>query len=225
MVKEYEDETRLNENNSPGSASEPDGVEREPGETTGTEEDKVDGEDLSARLEAAEQEIAEYKMRLTRLQADFINFRRRTERERTEQIKFANGELLHKLLPILDNLERAVKAGSSSDTAEPLLEGVNQVLKQFIALLEQEGVTPLDPGIGQPFEPEHQEALICAEGEAEVVVEELLRGWRYHDRILRPTLVKVGPRSHLADDDNVKVDGPAADVCTADRADTKEVRE
>ncbi len=98
------------------------------------------------------------------------------------------------------------------------------MLKQFLTLLEKEGVTPLDPALGQPFEPKHQEALIRAEGEAEVVVEELLRGWRYHDRVLRPTLVKVGPRPDTTEG-NSEAGGMANEADTIDTAGTKEVEQ
>lgn len=162
-------------------------------------EGKVDGKrELSAQLEAAEETAAGYLAQLTRLQADFINFRRRMERERAEQIRYANEQLLRELLPVVDNLERAIEAGANADSAGPLLEGVSQVLKQFLALLQKEGVTPLDSGVGQPFDPNYQEALMREEGEAEVVVEELLRGWRYHERVIRPTLVRVGPLTSCA---------------------------
>lgn len=152
-----------------------------------------ENEDLKTQLQLAEETAAGYLAQLTRLQADFVNFRRRVEREREEQIKYANEKLLLELLPVVDNLERALTAGGGADSPGPLLEGVGQVLKQFLTVLAKEGATPLDPGLGQPFNPEHQEALLREEGEAEVVVEELLRGWRYRDRVLRPTLVKVGP--------------------------------
>ncbi|NLG86040.1 MAG: nucleotide exchange factor GrpE [Firmicutes bacterium] len=152
-------------------------------------------EELKAKLRQTEEEAQNYLAQLTRMQADFINFRRRVERERSEQVKYANEQLLLELLPVVDNLERAIAAGEGAESPGPLVEGVAQVLKQFLAVLAKEGVTPIDPGIGEPFNPEYQEALMREEGEAEVVVEELLRGWRYHDRVLRPTLVKVGPRS------------------------------
>ncbi|MGI6129309.1 MAG: nucleotide exchange factor GrpE [bacterium] len=154
-----------------------------------------DSEELEARLKLAEETAEGYLAQLTRLQADFVNFRRRIERERSEQIKYANEQLLHNMLPVVDNLQRALDAGKGEGSLEAMMEGVAQVLKQFLMVLEKEGAVPLDPGIGEPFDPEHQEALMREEGEAEVVVEELLTGWRYRDRVLRPTLVKVGPKT------------------------------
>ncbi|HHV58421.1 MAG TPA: nucleotide exchange factor GrpE, partial [Firmicutes bacterium] len=151
-----------------------------------------EGEDLAARLAATEEKAADYLAQLTRLKADFVNYRRRVERDRAELTAYANARLLKELLPVLDNLERALAAPAAS--AEALRRGVEQVVKQFQAVLAKEGVTPLDPGLGEPFNPEQQEALLREEGEPEVVVAELQRGYRYHDRVLRPTLVKVGPR-------------------------------
>ena len=174
----------------------------QPGESV-TGNDQVNGggngkENLRSELQLAEEKATGYLAQLTRLQADFVNFRRRIERERGEQIKYANEQLLLELLPVVDNLERALTAGEGTDSPGPLMEGVAQVLKQFLTVLAKEGATPLDPGIGKSFNPEHQEALLREEGEAEVVVQELLRGWRYHDRVLRPTLVKVGPCPEVA---------------------------
>ncbi|HHV07738.1 MAG TPA: nucleotide exchange factor GrpE [Firmicutes bacterium] len=166
---------------------------KDAGVNAGSEDNKQI--ELATKLKEAEETAAGYLAQLTRLQADFVNFRRRMERERAEQIRYANEQLFHKLLPVVDNLERAIEAGKKAKSTEPLLEGINQVLKQFLAVLEKEGVTPLDPGIGQPFDPNYQEALMREEGEAEVVVQELLRGWCYHERVLRPTLVKVGPHA------------------------------
>ncbi len=225
MIEEHPEETRFDHSNAMSSAPSPeaDALAEDRRRDNGGADTTAD-DDLGARLEAAEEKAAKYQAQLTRLQADFVNFRRRMERERIEQIKFANEQLLHNLLPVVDNLERALEAGKDIESAKPLLEGVGQVLKQFLTLLEKEGVTPLDPALGQPFEPKHQEALIRAEGEAEVVVEELLRGWRYHDRVLRPTLVKVGPRPDITEG-NSEAGGMANEADTIDTAGTKEVEE
>jgi len=182
-----EEEKERVEEEAPAAAAEAAGAE--PGAEAAPERE---GEDLAARLAATEEKAADYLAQLTRLKADFVNYRRRVERDRAELTAYANARLLKELLPVLDNLERALAAPAAS--AEALRRGVEQVVKQFQAVLAKEGVTPLDPGLGEPFNPEQQEALLREEGEPEVVVAELQRGYRYHDRVLRPTLVKVGPR-------------------------------
>ncbi|HKM39413.1 MAG TPA: nucleotide exchange factor GrpE [bacterium] len=210
MVRELGDEVKQDRDSSMSSvpASEQDTLLTDP-ETSDTEVNAVEDNDTIAVLEAATKKIAEYENQLARLQADFINFRRRVERERNKRLKFANEELLQKLLPVIDNLERAREAGRQAEPTSPLLEGIDQVLRQFMDLLDKEGVSPLNPGIGHPFDPKQQEVLIRDEGEEEVVVEELLRGWRYHDRVLRPTLVKIGPRPPENDDEGLQIGEPA----------------
>lgn len=169
-------------------------------------------EELKAKLAVAEEKAADYLAQLTRLKADFINYRRRMEREHAELTEYANARLLKELLPVLDNLERALAAGEDAP-AEALRQGVAQVVKQFLTVLEKEGVTPLDPGLGQPFDPEHQEALLREEGGAEVVVAELQRGYRYKEKVLRPTLVKVGPAPKVQDENKE----PAGNEATAEK--------
>ena len=172
------------------------------------------GEELEVRLGLSEKAAEDYRAQLLRCQADFKNFRRRLERERVEQIKYANEKLLQNLIPVVDNLQRAIEAGKDKGSSfEGIMEGIGQVYKQFLIVLEKEGVVPLDPGIGNPFDPEQQEALYRDEGLAEVVVEELLTGWRYLDRVLRPTLVKVGPKT-------VKQNNVSGDESTAEKSDT-----
>ena len=195
----------------------------EQGDQPGTAAGNSSNGELEAQLEAAKETAAGYLAQLTRLQADFVNFRRRIERERGEQVKYANEQLLRELLPVVDNLERALTAGEGADSPGPLLEGVAQVLKQFLTVLEKEEATPLDAGIGQPFNPEHQEALLREEGEAEVVVQELLRGWRYRDRVLRPTLVKVGPCPEGETETKVEPEATGDIDITTETAGIKEV--
>ena len=184
----------------------------EQGDQPGTAAGNSSNGELEAQLEAAKETAAGYLAQLTRLQADFVNFRRRIERERGEQVKYANEQLLRELLPVVDNLERALTAGEGADSPGPLLEGVAQVLKQFLTVLEKEEATPLDAGIGQPFNPEHQEA-----------VQELLRGWRYRDRVLRPTLVKVGPCPEGETETKVEPEATGDIDITTETAGIKEV--
>ncbi|HHY92212.1 MAG TPA: nucleotide exchange factor GrpE [Firmicutes bacterium] len=183
-------------------------AERTEAEPEAAEAPVPEAEDLAARLAAAEEKAADYLTQLTRLKADFVNYRRRVEREQTELTAYANARLLKELLAVLDNLERALAAGPDAPP-EALRQGVEQVVRQFQAVLSKEGVEALDPGLGKPFNPEYQEALLREEGEPEVVVAELQRGYRYHDRVLRPTLVKVGPQPP-------QVESAAEEPCSAE---------
>ncbi len=137
------------------------------------------------------QELAALKDRYTRLMADFDNFRKRQTREREEWIKRANEELLGDLIPVVDHLELALDKTSSP--TDPFASGVKMVYDQFIALLERNGVTPLDAK-GQPFNPDFHEALSqmsSAVVPANVVIDQFRRGWLLFGRLLRPAQVIV----------------------------------
>jgi molecular chaperone GrpE len=136
-------------------------------------------------------ELAAVKDRYARLMADFDNFRKRQVREREEWIKRANEELLGDLLPVVDHLELAL--GKTVNPSDPFAVGVKMVYDQFIALLDRNGVTPIDSQ-GQPFNPAFHEALSqmsSATVPAHVVIDQFRRGWLLAGRLLRPAQVIV----------------------------------
>ena len=145
---------------------------------------------------------------LLRTAADFDNYRKRQVREREEWVKRANEELLGDLLPVVDHLELAL--GKSADPADPLAAGVRLVYDQFIALLERNGVTPIDAK-GQPFNPAFHEALAqmnSATVPAQEVIDQFRRGWLLAGRLLRPAQVIVSsgvPDSEQAASENASV--------------------
>lgn len=151
------------------------------------------------QLESLRRERDELKEQLLRRRAEFDNFRKRVEREQQQAGEEAVAKVLKALIPVLDNLDRALEAGGS---AEPLREGVELTRRELLAILEAQGVKVDDP-IGQPFDPERHQALAHEpvpgfnEG---TVVEVYGRGYSYRDRLLRPALVKVakeaGPDHH-----------------------------
>lgn len=153
-------------------------------------------------------ELVAFKDRYTRLMADFDNYRKRQVREREEWVKRANEELLGDLLPVVDHLELAL--GKSADPADPLAAGVRLVYDQFIALLERNGVTPIDAK-GQPFNPAFHEALAqmnSATVPAQEVIDQFRRGWLLAGRLLRPAQVIVSsgvPDSEQAASENESV--------------------
>lgn len=142
--------------------------------------------------EAAEPtlEVAELRDRHLRLLADFDNFRKRAERELEDRTRYMLAEPIRELLPVLDNLERALAAqGAEGD----LLRGVEMIARQFLDVLRRFGVEPI-PAVGAPFDPRRHEAVMSVESTdvAEpTVVEELQRGYVLRDRLLRPALVRV----------------------------------
>lgn len=151
------------------------------------------GEPAPAATTAIATELEETRNRLLRSAADFDNYRKRMQREREETVQFANEAILRDLLPVLDNLERAVESGRATHDSDTLYEGVRMVVQQFHALLDQYGVRRV-PGVGEPFDPAWHEAvqqMPAPEYPPGTVVEELQAGYMYRERLLRPALVIV----------------------------------
>ena len=154
--------------------------------------DAVPGEEVTTDAAVAElqAEIADLRDRSIRTLADFENYRRRSERERDELKRYAVGDVLRELLPVVDNLRRALAAGG---TVDDLKTGVELTLRQFTALLEQRGITEV-PALGAPFDPAVHEAVARVDDdtvEAPTVIDELQRGYTLHGKLLRPALVRV----------------------------------
>lgn len=147
---------------------------------------------LTAQLEEAMAEQERYASMYSRLRADFDNFRRRKIQEMDTVRSTATADVVQGLLPIVDNLERAVTSADESEGA--LAEGVRLVLRQFIQSLAACGVEPI-LSVGQPFDPEFHEAVERVESTTEVqsgtVVDELQKGYRMGDIVLRPSVVRV----------------------------------
>lgn len=135
-------------------------------------------------------EKAELQDLLLRRQADFENFRRRIERERSDFLQFAAMELVGELLPILDDFERALKAPSSDGEYQ---RGVELIYQSFYNALRKMGLEPIE-ALGKPFDPNvHHAVDKVASGEAEdqTVLEEYQRGYNFRGKLLRPSMVKV----------------------------------
>lgn len=138
-------------------------------------------------------ELAAAKDRWLRERADLENFKKRAVREKADALRFANEGLLRDLLPVIDNLERAVDHGRASREIDPILAGVELVLRSLTEVLARHGVKPVEAR-GTPFDPSQHEAIgHVASGEPpNTVVDEHQRGYVLHERLLRPALVTVG---------------------------------
>src|SRR5215813_5563125 len=151
-----------------------------------------------AELKRVQGEVNEWKDKFTRRQADFENFRKRIERERSDTYSRAVADLVAKLLPVLDNLRRALDTeasveASESDEFRHFLSGVDLIYKQLSGLLETLGVKTV-PSVGQKFDPHFHEAVTTEatdEYEPETVIQEIVRGYKLGEKLLRPALVKV----------------------------------
>ena len=154
-----------------------------------------------AELKRVEAENAELKDRLARRQADFENYRKRVERERTETYNRVVADVATKMLPVLDNLKRALEAEASVEAAESdefrhFLSGVDLICKQLNGVLEALGVKPI-PAVGEKFDPHIHEAVVTEasdEYEPDTVMQEIVAGYRLGDKLIRPALVKVATR-------------------------------
>ncbi len=156
------------------------------------------GSDVAARLAAAEKEKKDNWDRYLRAAADLENLRKRQKRE-TDDAKFeAKSKTLKEMLPVVDNLERAIEhAVSQQGETNPIIDGIQLVLRQFLTAFERLDVHPIDTA-GQPFDPNLHEAISQQESDAPpgTIVQQLQRGYRLGDRLLRPALVVVAkPKS------------------------------
>jgi molecular chaperone GrpE len=154
-----------------------------------------------AELKRVEAENAELKDRLARRQADFENYRKRVERERSETYNRVVADIAAKLLPVLDNLRRALEAEASVEAAESdefrhFLSGVDLIYKQLNGVLEALGVKPI-AAVGEQFNPHVHEAVVTEatdDYEPDTVMQEIVTGYRIGDKLIRPALVKVATR-------------------------------
>lgn len=150
-------------------------------------------EGLRAQLAEKDREIAELKDKYLRALADFENARKRVRQQSEESVRLQRESLLRDLLPIVDNLERAVGAAQGGGNGQPIIEGIQMVLGSLLDYLRVQGVTPIEAK-GKLFDPRLHEAVDHVESphhEPNVVVEEMHRGYAAGDRILRPARVAV----------------------------------
>lgn len=161
-----------------------------PEENSGQQEEAL-VEDLKKALEAEKVRAESYMASWQRAQADFLNLKRRTEQEKEETVKFANAMLILNLLTVVDDLERALNSISAHLAGLTWVDGVKLIYRKFLAILEAQGLEEIK-AVGEPFDPRYHEAVTQAEGEEGIVLEEVQKGYKLHDRVIRPAMVVVG---------------------------------
>jgi molecular chaperone GrpE len=165
--------------------------------------DADSGEATSTSAEATtakDEELKSLNDKYLRLAAEFDNYKRLAQRDQRDHIRFGNEQLLKELLPVVDNLERAIKAAKNHKSPDGLVQGVDLTLKQLQGVLGKFGVQSI-PTMGQPFDPSGHQAVASVPSTQvpdKHVVEEFQRGYRLHDRILRPAMVTVSSGTESA---------------------------
>ena len=157
----------------------------------GGEEEKDAPEDASLEeLRALEEKYGELNDKYLRLYADFDNYKKRSTKERSDALNYAAAPVMEKLLVVLDNFERAL---TSCEEDTPFAEGVRMVSKQLSDILTSEGLSPIE-SVDSVFDPQMHNAVMVDSDETKednIVTEELQKGYRYKDRVIRPSMVKV----------------------------------
>ena len=165
-------------------------------------EDSLDSKDMSpleknmtleAELVQTKAKADEHYDSLLRLQAEFDNYRKRTQKEKAEIIKYASERIIGELLPVLDNFERAASSAQSNPDFNAFSQGVDMILRQLQTALGKEGLKEIE-AVGQPFDPNLHDAVLRVESDEHpenTVVEELQKGYYLKEKILRPSMVKV----------------------------------
>ena len=140
-----------------------------------------------------EEAVKAVQDRYLRLAAEFENYKKRAQKDQAEYAKYANERLLRELLPVLDNLQRALRHAQKSGGTNGLIEGVELTCKQYLEVLSRFGVRPI-PSVGQPFDPAVHQAVATVDPQGRApntIVEEYEKGYYLHDRVLRPAIVTV----------------------------------
>jgi molecular chaperone GrpE len=152
---------------------------------------EAEPETLEAQLDKARAEAQRYLANWQRSEADFSNYKRRMEQERDEARRMGNAALIINILPVLDDLERALASLDISLAGLTWFDGIRLIYRKLLLVLEAAGVRQIEAE-GQPFDPRFHEAVMHGEGPEGKVVAEVQRGYKLHDRVLRPAMVVVG---------------------------------
>lgn len=158
-----------------------------------TQPEKSMEEKLTEELRKQQEEARKNYDLYLRALADVENIKKRSGREREEYLKYANVSIIKKLLPIIDDLHRAIEMASTTRDIEALSKGVEMTANSLDELLRGEGVEPIE-SVGKPFDPQYHQALTVEpsdEHPENTVIEQLQTGYMMHDRVIRPSLVKV----------------------------------
>jgi molecular chaperone GrpE len=162
-------------------------------ETAETKKKSLFGKDKKEKKDKQQEKIDELEDRVKRQMAEFENFRKRSEKEKSAMFETGAKSVVEKILPVVDNFERGLAGLSEEDMKQPFAEGMNMVYKQLITELEKLEVKPIE-AVGQEFNPELHNAVMQVESdeyESGIVAQELQKGYTYRDSVVRHSMVAV----------------------------------
>jgi molecular chaperone GrpE len=193
-IKTHEDHSRKTEPDKEALAEDDGKAGEKAAKNAGPGDEKA----LAAKLEAAEKAAGENYDRFLRISAEFENYKKRKDREAADFRKYANETLVKELLPVVDNLERAMETSvDHEDAVSCVLEGVDMTLKGIHKVLDKFSVRAVD-AMGNAFDPAYHQAVMQEETDEHpenTVIKELQKGYTIHDRLLRPSMVVVAKAS------------------------------
>lgn len=152
-----------------------------------TDDDSSEGKDKKDEL------IASLNEQIVRNMAEFDNYRKRTEKEKSAMFEVGAKSVVEKILPVIDNLERGFAAATDEEKESPFYQGIDKIYKQLLTSLEEAGVKTIE-AVGQPFDPDYHNAVMHVEDESfgeNTVAEEFQKGYMYRDSVVRHSMVKV----------------------------------
>ncbi len=158
-----------------------------------TEKEKGSFFKKKEKKDKKDEKIEELTDRVRRQMAEFDNFRKRTEKEKTQMFETGAKSIVEKILPVVDNFERGLAAVTEEEKGSPFVEGMEKIYKQMMTMLEEAGVKPIE-AVGQEFDPNLHNAVMHVEDEElgeNIVAEEFQKGYKYHDSVVRHSMVKV----------------------------------
>ena len=195
MEKETGAETDLPETE-PAAEQEEAKKAAEAKEAEAAEETAEDGKErkfFKKKKDKKDEKIEELTDRLTRQMAEFDNFRKRTDREKSQMYEVGAKDVIDKILPVVDNFERGLGAVTEEEKEDPFVKGMEQIYKQLMTTLEGIGVKPIE-AVGNEFDPDFHNAVMHVEDEEvgeNIIVEEFQKGYMYRDSVVRHSIVKV----------------------------------
>ena len=198
MVKEAVEEAKKSAAETESAEAEAEETE-ETSEEAGSEEAKEDAEKKTGKKlfgkkkDKKDEKIEELNDRITRQMAEFDNFRKRSEKEKSQMYEIGAKDIIEKILPVVDNFERGLDSIPEEEKGSPFAEGMEKIYKQLMTTLDSLGVKPIK-AVGQEFNPDFHNAVMHVEDEEfgeNVVAEEFQKGYMYRESVVRHSMVKV----------------------------------